>query len=101
MATIVSGPYASAVSGFEEALTLVAGGLGAMLTAAHSALYHGRPGVSYVAVEEDEPLRYALMWRSGDANEALRHFAALTREVIRETAPGIRPASAPRAAEAA
>ncbi|MEV6803808.1 LysR family transcriptional regulator [Streptomyces sp. NPDC017082] len=94
-------PRGPSVSGFEEALTLVAGGLGAMLTAAHSALYHGRPGVSYVAVEEDEPLRYALMWRSGDANEALRHFAALTREVVRETAPGIRPASAPRAAEAA
>ncbi|WP_318202332.1 LysR family transcriptional regulator [Streptomyces sp. SCL15-4] len=75
------------VTSFQEALTLVAGGRGALLTAAHTAVYHGRPGVSYVPVVGEEPLRYGVMWRAGDTNGTVRLFAALAHEAARHTPP--------------
>ncbi|MFI0810691.1 LysR family transcriptional regulator [Streptomyces echinatus] len=73
-----------AVTGLQEALTLVAGGRGALLTAAHIARYYGRPGVAYVPVEEDEPLRYRVTWRPGGPDGAVRLFGSLAREVARD-----------------
>nr|WP_202515065.1 LysR family transcriptional regulator [Streptomyces sp. SID161] len=85
-------PHGQAVTNLQEALTLVAGGRGAMLVAAHIARYHGRPGVSYVPVEEDRPLRYGVVRRSGAAQPAVRLFETLAREVAREAARDLAPA---------
>ncbi|MET9253524.1 LysR family transcriptional regulator [Streptomyces sp. NPDC003717] len=60
----------SAVTSLQEALTLVAAGREALLTAAHTADYQGRPGVAFVPVTGLPPLGYALMWRSGAASGA-------------------------------
>ncbi|MEU1435988.1 LysR family transcriptional regulator [Streptomyces sp. NPDC005775] len=81
---ITPGP---AVTNFQEALTLVAGGNGALLAGAHVALYHGRPGISYVPVEGDKPLGYGLMWRSGGGNRAIELFGLTALEVTRDMAP--------------
>ncbi|MFC8450645.1 LysR family transcriptional regulator [Kitasatospora sp. NPDC057223] len=75
------------VTGFQEALTLVAAGRGALLAGAHVARYHGRPGISYVPVEEDRPLEYGLMWRSDGRNGAAELFGRLAREIARAVAP--------------
>ncbi|TXS39856.1 LysR family transcriptional regulator [Streptomyces sp. OR43] len=75
------------VTNFQEALTLVAAGSGALLAGAHVALYHGRPGISYVPVEGDTPLGYSLMWRSDGANRAIELFGHTAREVARDMAP--------------
>lgn len=75
------------VTNFQEALTLVAAGSGALLAGAHVALYHGRPGVSYVPVEGDTPLGYSLMWRSDGASRAIEIFGRTAREVARDMAP--------------
>ncbi|MEU8677862.1 LysR family transcriptional regulator [Streptomyces sp. NPDC048560] len=75
------------VTNFQEALTLVAGGRGALLAGAHIALYHGRPGISYVPVEGGEPLGYGLMWRSGGGNRTIELFSSTAREIARDMAP--------------
>ncbi|MEE4495994.1 LysR family transcriptional regulator [Streptomyces sp. BE230] len=75
------------VTNFQEALTLVAAGKGALLSGAHIALYHGRPGISYIPVEGDSPLGYSLMWRSDGGNGAIELFGRLAGEIAREMAP--------------
>lgn len=75
------------VTNFQEALTLVAAGKGALLSGAHIALYHGRPGISYVPVEGDVPLGYGLMWRSDGGNRAIELFGRVAGEIARDMAP--------------
>ncbi|MFD9454061.1 LysR family transcriptional regulator [Streptomyces sp. NPDC059985] len=75
------------ITNFQEALTLVAGGKGAWLAGAHVALYHGRPGVSYVPVEGDNPLAYGLMWRSGGSSRVTELFGRTAHEIARDIAP--------------
>ncbi|MFJ1896003.1 LysR family transcriptional regulator [Streptomyces sp. NPDC088115] len=72
-----------AVTNIQEALTLVAGGQGALMAGAHMPLYHGRPGVVYVPVEGGEPLGYGLMWRSDGGSRAIELFAHTAHEVAR------------------
>jgi DNA-binding transcriptional LysR family regulator len=75
------------ITSLQEALTLVAGGKGAVLTGAHIALYHSRPGISYVPVEGDKPLRYGLMWRSDGGNRrTIELFGSMAREIARAMA---------------
>ncbi|MFE6973070.1 LysR family transcriptional regulator [Streptomyces sp. NPDC057682] len=75
------------VTNLQEALTLVAGGKGVLLAGAHIALYHGRPGVSYVPVKEDTPLGYGLMWRSDGGTRAIEVFGRTIREIARTMEP--------------
>ncbi|MFD9370397.1 LysR substrate-binding domain-containing protein [Streptomyces sp. NPDC060020] len=63
------------VTNMQEALMLVAAGRGALLTAAHTAVYHARPGVSYVPFTDAEPVGYGLVWRAADNSGAVRAFA--------------------------
>lgn len=79
-AAIGQGP---SVTNLQEALTLVAAGRGALLAGAHIALYHGRPGVTYVPVEGDTPLGYGLMWRSDGGTRAIELFARMLHETTR------------------
>ncbi|GAB3661831.1 LysR family transcriptional regulator [Glycomyces tarimensis] len=63
------------VASLVEALMLVAGGKGVLLTGAHTAAYQPRPGVVYVPVADAPPVRYGLAWRSGEDTVAVRAFA--------------------------
>ncbi|WAL74866.1 LysR family transcriptional regulator [Kitasatospora sp. YST-16] len=75
-----------AVTQLQEALVLVAGGRGALLTAAHTAAYFARPGVAYVPVADAQPVGYGLVWRAGNTTGALDAFAGAARAAAREMA---------------
>lgn len=68
-------PAGPGVAGLQEALMLVAGGKGAMLTGAHTAVYQARPGVAYLQIVDAEPVRYGLVWRAGENTAAVDAFA--------------------------
>jgi DNA-binding transcriptional LysR family regulator len=70
-------PAGPVVTSLQEALMLVAAGKGAMLTAAHTATYHARPGVVHLPILDAEPVRYGLVWRSGENTAAVDAFAGL------------------------
>lgn len=74
------------VTNMQEALMLVAAGRGALLAAAHTALYYARPGVTYVPFHDAEPIGYGLAWRAGEATEAVRAFARAALRVARDRA---------------
>lgn len=63
------------VTNLQEALMLVAAGQGALLTSAHAAAYHARPGVTHVPVADADPVGYGLVWRAGEDTGAVRAFA--------------------------
>ncbi|HET6856948.1 MAG TPA: LysR family transcriptional regulator [Streptomyces sp.] len=63
------------VSNMQEALMLVAGGRGALLSAAHTATYFARPGVAHVPLDDAGPVEYGLVWRAKDNTDAVRAFA--------------------------
>jgi len=71
----------NAVANFQEALTLVGAGMGALLSPAHAAVYHPRASVAYVPLVA-EPVEYGLVWRAGDENRAVRAFADTARRVV-------------------
>ncbi|GAA1680423.1 LysR family transcriptional regulator [Glycomyces endophyticus] len=68
-------PAGPVVTSLQEALMFVAAGKGAMLTAAHTATYHARPGVAHVQIVDAEPVRYGLVWRDGEGTAAVDAFA--------------------------
>ncbi|CAM5538000.1 LysR family transcriptional regulator [Streptomyces avidinii] len=63
------------VTNLQEALMLVAAGQGALLTSAHAATYHSRPGVAHVPVTDADPVAFGLVWRATDNTAAVRAFA--------------------------
>ncbi|MCF2532885.1 LysR family transcriptional regulator [Yinghuangia soli] len=77
---ILRGP---AVTNMQEALMLVAAGRGGLLSAAHTADYHARPGVRFVPFQDAEPVGYGLVWRAEEATPAMRAFAAAAAKVAR------------------
>ncbi|MGP4018289.1 LysR family transcriptional regulator [Saccharopolyspora sp. 5N708] len=79
-----------AVTNMQEALMLVAGGKGALLTAAHTATYYARPGVAYVPLADSDPVGYGLVWRVGDNTSAIKAFARTATDMVRKMALGVR-----------
>ncbi|MGW1816003.1 LysR substrate-binding domain-containing protein [Streptomyces sp. NPDC002125] len=77
-----------AVTQMQEALTLVAGGRGALLTAAHTTTYYTRPGIVYLPFADAEPVGYGLVWRAGNTTRALEAFAGATRAAAGEVTRG-------------
>ncbi|MFC8226662.1 LysR substrate-binding domain-containing protein [Streptomyces sp. NPDC057287] len=77
-----------AVTQMQEALMLVAGGRGALLTAAHTRTYYTRPGIVYLPFVDAEPVGYGLVWRAGSATRALHVFAGATRRAAGEVTQG-------------
>ncbi|KUJ70304.1 LysR family transcriptional regulator [Streptomyces albus subsp. albus] len=82
---IARGP---AVTNLQEALTLVAGGRGALLCAAHTATYYSRPGVAYVPFLDADPIGYGLVWRTADRTGAVRAFAGAALRAARHAPAG-------------
>ncbi|WP_434592083.1 LysR family substrate-binding domain-containing protein [Streptomyces sp. A5-4] len=76
-----------AITNMQEALMLVAGGRGALLSAAHTATYFARPGVAYVPFEDAGPVGYGLVWRASDNTDAVRAFARSALAVSKDLAP--------------
>ncbi|HEX2142956.1 MAG TPA: LysR family transcriptional regulator [Glycomyces sp.] len=70
------------ITSLQEALMLVAGGKGAMLTAAHTATYQPRPGVAYVEVVDAPAVRYGLVWRDGERTDAVAAFSGHIAEIV-------------------
>ncbi|RPK40739.1 Hydrogen peroxide-inducible genes activator [Streptomyces sp. ADI92-24] len=77
--------HGPAVTNMQEALLLVAGGKGALLSAAHTAAYYTRPGVAYIPFDDADPIGYGLVWRAGDDTSAVQIFARTALEVVRNT----------------
>ncbi|MEV1010187.1 LysR family transcriptional regulator [Streptomyces sp. NPDC049881] len=75
------GPVATTL---QEALIMVAAGQGALPTGARTALYHARPGVTWLPVRDAPPVRYGLVWRLGDDTGAVRLFAGRAGAVARD-----------------
>nr|WSW70811.1 LysR family transcriptional regulator [Streptomyces sp. NBC_00995] len=76
------------MTNMQEALMLVAGGKGALLTPAHTATYYGRPGVAYVPFADAGRTGYGLVWRAGHATGAVETFARTAREVAKDVVTG-------------
>ncbi|MFZ3472092.1 LysR family transcriptional regulator [Streptomyces sp. 4.24] len=82
------------VTNLQEALMLIAAGEGALLTSAHTATYHARPGVAYVPVADAEPAAFGLVWRAADLTAPVRAFA----QAVQRAATARGPAPAPETA---
>jgi DNA-binding transcriptional LysR family regulator len=80
------------ITSLQEALMLVAGDKGALLTGAHTAVYQPRPGVAYLEVVDAPPVRYGLVWRKGEDTEAVK---AYIERVVAEAAARNVPALVP------
>lgn len=74
---------------FQEALTLVGAGHGALVVGAHARRYYARPDIAYVPISDAPPQEWGLIWPA-DSNTARVHaFAAAAHEVLgRPTAGG-------------
>ncbi|MFD9410844.1 LysR family transcriptional regulator [Streptomyces sp. NPDC059989] len=79
------------VTNMQEALVMVAAGQGALLTSAHTATYHARPGIAYVPFADAEPVGYGLIWRAADHSGAVRAFARAALEAAGRGQGGARP----------
>ncbi|QKW09873.1 LysR family transcriptional regulator [Streptomyces sp. NA04227] len=73
------------VTSLQEALTLVSGGRGALIVAAHTAAYFARPGVTYLPLADAAPFGYGLMWRAGEGGGTVGLFAETARRLARAT----------------
>ncbi|MBL1078133.1 LysR family transcriptional regulator [Nocardia sp. 2] len=69
---IPSGPAANT---YNELLAMVGGGQGVFPVGAHIRRYHVRPDVAYVPLRDAEPVRWALLWRTGGDTAPIRAFA--------------------------
>ncbi|THV24528.1 LysR family transcriptional regulator [Glycomyces paridis] len=85
-------PAGPGVTSLQEAQMLIAAGKGAMLTGAHSAAYQARPGIAHLQVVDAQPVRYGLVWRTGENTAAVDAFAdrvaAMTEAAARTTRDG-------------
>lgn len=66
-----------------ELLTMVGAGQGVLPIGAHARRYHARPDVAYVPLRDAPPVRWALLWRTGNDSARIREFsraAALAAE---------------------
>ncbi|NNH74609.1 LysR family transcriptional regulator [Nocardia uniformis] len=68
-------PAGPAAATYNELLTLVGAGWGVFPVSAHLRRYNARPDVAYVPIRDAEPVRWALLWRSGGETEPVREFA--------------------------
>lgn len=75
---IPTGPSAAT---YNELLTMVGAGHGVFPVGAHLIRYNARPDVAYVPIRDAEPVRWALLWRTGGETEPIREFARATATV--------------------
>ncbi|MFC8535832.1 LysR family transcriptional regulator [Streptomyces sp. NPDC057249] len=68
---IAPGPSAMT---FNEMLTLVGAGEGALVVGAHARRYFARPDVAYVPFEDAAPVDWGLVWSAGGATARTRAF---------------------------
>lgn len=69
-----------AYTNWQEALALVAGGKGAVISAEQGARYLVRPGVTYLPLEDAPPLEYGLVWRRSGRTARVAVFEETARE---------------------
>ncbi|MFI0896915.1 LysR family transcriptional regulator [Streptomyces sp. NPDC020983] len=69
---IAHGPAAAT---YNELLTLVGAGRGALVTGAQTRRYYARPDVAYVPFRDAPPVEWALHWRADAATARVRAFA--------------------------
>ncbi|MFF4397412.1 LysR family transcriptional regulator [Streptomyces sp. NPDC001480] len=61
---------------FQEALTLVSAGRGALPVGAHARRYYARPDIAYIHISDAPPLEWGLVWSSDRHTARVRAFVA-------------------------
>jgi DNA-binding transcriptional LysR family regulator len=69
----------------EEMLEQVAEGAAYCISPHSMALFHARPDLVWIPIEDIEPLRIALAWRERDDSPLLPAFAEVVAELSRAT----------------
>lgn len=59
---------------FQEALTRVGAGQGALLVGAHARRYYVRPDITYIPVSDAPPLEWGLIWAADRSTARVRAF---------------------------
>ncbi|MBP0454848.1 LysR family transcriptional regulator [Kitasatospora sp. RG8] len=67
---------------FQEALTLVGAGQGALPVGAHTRRYYARPDVSYVPIDDAPPLEWGLIWPADRCTARVRAFADAAVDLV-------------------
>ncbi|MFD4573643.1 LysR family transcriptional regulator [Streptomyces sp. NPDC058417] len=75
-------PRGRDVTTFQELLALIAQGQGVSPMAAHVTRYHGRPGITYVPIEDAPLTEVALVWRTTAHTARVQAFADAARDAV-------------------
>ncbi|MFI6844450.1 LysR substrate-binding domain-containing protein [Kitasatospora sp. NBC_00085] len=76
---VTPGPAAGT---FQEALTLVGAGQGALAVGAHTRRYYARPDVAYVPISDAPPLEWGLIWPADRGTARVRAFAEAAVDLV-------------------
>ncbi|MEV6107135.1 LysR family transcriptional regulator [Streptomyces sp. NPDC051940] len=67
---------------FQEALTLVGAGQGALPAGAHARRYYARPDIAYIPISDAPPLEWVLVWPEGEYTARVRTFVEAADSLI-------------------
>lgn len=67
---------------FQEALTLVGAGQGALPTGAHARRYYARPDIAYLPISDAPALEWVLVWRADRCTARVRAFVEAADTLI-------------------
>jgi hypothetical protein len=67
---------------FQEALTFVGAGQGALSVGAHARRYYVRPDVTYIPVSDALPLEWGLIWLADRSTARVRAFAEAAASLV-------------------
>ncbi|MFF2392493.1 LysR family transcriptional regulator substrate-binding protein [Nocardia sp. NPDC058114] len=73
-------PHGHAAISWQEIPFLVAAGAGVSLASVGAATHAGSPGVTWIPVEEEHPIRFAAIWPKAGTSARMRAFVALLYE---------------------
>jgi DNA-binding transcriptional LysR family regulator len=69
---------------FQEALTLVGAGQGALVVGTHASRYYARPDIAYVPVSDAPALEWGLIWPAYRDTARVRAFAAAANDLVHD-----------------
>lgn len=84
-------PRGPKVSSWHEELSVVAAGQAVTIVAAEAAHFYPWPNITYLPVDDANPIRWALVWRTATETEHIRAFSQAAQEVEAQRPPSISP----------